>query len=180
MIDKIEKKILDDAQKQKSQIIGEAEKERSARLSQAKAELEKEKKKLLARGRREAGREKQRLVSEANLDVKRNLLRAKEELIDTVLRKAGEALEKHTLEKAYAKTLERLAGECRKELGAGARIYVRAKDTSLLKGSKGREMNPGVMGESKDSSLYLDNTFEMRLKRNRESIRKEIGGILFK
>lgn len=180
MIDEIEKTIMADAEGQKKEIIGKAKEEESAKLAEAKAGLEKEKKRLLAKGLQEAEREKQRLISEANLEAKRNLLRAKDGLIDGVLDRAKAKIEKHSKEKGYKATLEKLAKECDAELGKGACIYVRKEDVKLLSGSTAREMGAGVIGESKDGAVYLDNTFDMRLNRGADSIRKGVGGILFK
>jgi len=180
MIDEIEKTILADAEKQKSEILKKAGAERGEKLEEAKADIEKEKKRLLAKGLQEAEREKQRLTSEANLEAKRNLLRAKEDLISSVLEKARDKLESHTKEKGYGGTLDSLVAECHKELGKDAVIYLRKADTKHIHGSKEMEMGAGVIAESKDGGLYLDNTFDMRLKRNTDQIRKEIGGILFK
>lgn len=180
MIDKIEKKILADADRQCRGILKKAEEERAEKTKEATVEIDKEKSRLLAKGRQEADRERQRVISEANLEAKRKLLATKEELINSVLGKAGEKIEAHTREKGYSKTLETLAGECREELGKDIELYVRQEDVNLLKGSHKREMGPGIIGESKNGGLYFDNTLEMRLKRRTEGIRKEIGSMLFK
>ena len=180
VIEEIEKKILSCAERQKREIIERAEKQRSEKVGEANEEIEREQARLLTKGEQEAKRERNMLISEANLAAKRNLLDAKESLIESVLEKVKAKLEKHTREKGYAKTLEKLAKECREELGDDAAIYVRKEDLKMLKGAEAREMAPGVIGESKDGGLYLDNTFVMILKRNKEEIRKEIGRELFK
>ena len=180
MMEKIRDKILKDAKKQQQKLLGEAKAQKQEKVDAAKEDIRKEAAKVLARGKEEARMEKQRLVSVANLDVKKGLLNAKEELIDAVLLKAGEKLDKHSKEAGYKATLKRLADQSEKEIGKDATIYVRKQDVRHVRGAKSRDMGPGVIAVSKDESLYLDNTFSMRLSRAETEIRKDLGAVLFK
>lgn len=179
VLEEIQKRILSCAERRKAEIIQKAEQQRSEKMNDAKQEIAREEARLLAKGKQEAERERHRLISEANLGAKRNLLMAKDELMDTVLERAEAKLEAYTKQAGYGKTLGKLAKECEGELGKGATLYARKQDLKAVRGAKEKEMGPGVIGESKDGGLYLDNTFEMRMNRNKDTIRKELGSVLF-
>jgi len=89
--EKIIERIKNDAEKQREHIIDEAEKQSKILLKTTKAQAEKDAELLLRNGRHESDNAKKILVSKAIQDVRKDMMKAKEEMIELCF---SEALEK--------------------------------------------------------------------------------------
>lgn len=91
--------ILGEAEVQKDKIIQEARQEADKIINQAKKEAEGLYNEILAKEKALAEHEKQAQIVHARLEAKKNLLRAKQDLIDTIFIKLKEDLKKEKLKK---------------------------------------------------------------------------------
>jgi V/A-type H+-transporting ATPase subunit E len=190
-VEKINSRILKDAQKEADKILSEAKKEVSSIKSDANAESKHETDRILKDGKKRADAEKQRILSSANLQAHNLKLASEEALIGTVLGKAMEKIDKLRVKGGadYEKAIKKLVKNSMEELGGGKVVLsFDKKDQKLgkklaeeFKASLGEpmEIGGGVIVETKDSSLRVDNSFEKMLEREEDSIRSDLAGVLF-
>ena len=190
-VEKINSRILKDAQKEADKILSEAKKEVSSIRSDASTDSKRETDRIMKDGKKRADAEKQRIISSANLQAHNLKLASEEALIGSVLSKAMEKIDRvRTMGGAdYENALKKLVKKSVEELGGGKVVLsFDKKDQNLgkklaneFKASLGepKEIGGGVIVETKDSSLRVDNSFEKMLEREEDSIRSDIAGVLF-
>jgi V/A-type H+-transporting ATPase subunit E len=168
------RKILDDAERESRETVKGAEK--GAKLKETDAEAEAQK--LLAS-------EKSERIVATRLEAKKIRADAKEEAIKESLGSVWKQFAALPKGKEYPALLGRLVSDGTREIGAGAKVYVRKEDRGLLKdmGADLAEKPIGCAGgaiiESADGKVRVDNTLEQLFEEKREEIRKEIYGRLF-
>lgn len=172
-------KILSDARKQKTTILDAA---RLGAEEISDGELKKAK---------EAGKEKfEREIVEGKIKIKREILKKREEMINEAFREAEAHLKKVSRGKEYERKLVRVAVEaCRKTGSKDVIIKANARDIKILEreksgiaaeiGGKVSVGEPiqtigGVVAESADRRVVVDETFEARLKREAGALRIKI------
>jgi len=125
-------------------------------------------------------------LSEARRASSRNILNAKEELIETCFAQAREQLRTLTGQE-YRNIMTRLIKESLALLGdSGVVTLTREEDKAILSSFPNLTVKPklapglgGLIIESKDGKIVVDNTFEAILNRHREDIRTEVANILY-
>jgi V/A-type H+-transporting ATPase subunit E len=125
-------------------------------------------------------------LSEARRVSRRTTLRAKEDLIDECFRQAREKLKELTGEE-YKTVIVRLINDSLPLINnKGSVTLTREEDRSILTQFPNLTINskviPGLGGlllESADGKIVVDNTFEAILERQKEDIRTEVANILF-
>lgn len=194
-VEKIVNKINQDARSEASKIVGEAEEEAEKKKNEAESKSEEIYQEIIERYKREAGQEKQRIVANAKLQKRKEILDAREEVIQESFQKAREKLE-NLPSKEYKKILENLILEAMEAIDGDAEVMVRKEDGKavnknfLQKLSKEAGHNiekskenisavGGVVVRSKDGKIEVDNTFDTRLERYRGEMRREVAKILF-
>lgn len=125
-------------------------------------------------------------LSEARRATRRRILKAKEELIEECFKQAREHLRSLTGED-YQRVMTRLITESLKLVGnSGVATLTREEDKAILSSYQKITVKPklapslgGLIMESTDGKIVVDNTFEAILDRKKEDIRTEVASILF-
>jgi V/A-type H+-transporting ATPase subunit E len=176
--------INQDAEQEISRINQEVKKKAQAILDAAKKDAQDQAEQLLAKGKQQSDNLKKILISKANQEAKRDLMRAKEDVIDECFAKAFEQLS-NLPEKTYTSMVTRLIEQSRKKLGhIGSLLISQEIDKNIAKTMKipvegTIKATGGVVLQSPDKTVTLDNTFEGILKRNKDTIRNKVGKLLF-
>lgn len=194
-VEKIVKKINEDAEAEASKILNEARTQAEKIKRDANAEADEIYSEILPKYKREAEQEKQRIVANAKLRARKAVLDAKEDVIKFAFNTAETKLQKLP-KKDYTKVLEKLIIEGVEALDADTVVIARKEDSKAInsallkrvsektgfKVTKVREyinVMGGVVLRSSDGKIEVNNTFETRLERFRDELRKEVAGLLF-
>ncbi|ASA78555.1 V-type ATP synthase subunit E [Thermococcus sp. 5-4] len=181
--------ILSEAQKEAEKI-----KEEARKRAEARAEW------ILRKAQTQAETERQRIIANARLEVRKKRLEVQEELIQEVITALRERLAELP-EEEYFPMLVDLTVKALEELGGEACIIRSNVKTLKLLESKlgefrktvaaklGRDVEislgepistiGGVLVETPDGSIRVDNTFESRIERFESELRAEIAKALF-
>ncbi|MCK5258643.1 MAG: V-type ATP synthase subunit E, partial [Thermoplasmatales archaeon] len=177
--EKIIERIKKDSEKEIQAILEEAERQASGIIKDAKKEAEHGYEKMIADGNRHSENLKKILVSKASQDAKREIMKAREKIIEECFAKAQRRLS--TLKEAeYKKIVMKLIEAGRKKLDGQCTIVVSGDiDRKIAKGMGLKvtgtvEALGGVILKSSDGGITLDNTFEGILKRKKDEIRIKV------
>ena len=182
--EKIIEQIKKDSQKEISQILKDAEKEAKHIIATAKEEAKKQVDKILADGKIQSENIVKILVSKANQDAKKEIMKAREKIIDECFVKAHHKLS--TLdEQKYKNMVTKLMQDGRKKIGRDCTVITSrdidkkiAEDLGIkITGSV--ESSGGVVLISSNGRITLDHTFDGILKREKDKIRIQVGRLLF-
>lgn len=190
-MEKISQAILDKVKVDAQQIIKEAEEKALLEMEKAEKQVEgkfeEEKRKAIE----EAEGEATRILAQASIKARQELSRTKAEIIDNIISRVKTTLLSTSSDKS---SLLSLIKEVIDGLGVDkARIYVSPKDIStvpeFLKGDKElasrimeikeSDCTGGVIAESIDGKIRLDNTYDTRLEMLLPQILPQIGKELF-
>ena len=183
-LEELRKGVLDKAQEEARALARETEAEAGALMQKAEAQ----RKELLDAAGHEAREmvesEKGEAIANANLEAKRELAKAREELVASVEEQAWkELLSVRKNKKEYAALLHKLIDKGRKALhdesaGGDVLAYVNAEDAKLvgeLKGAKlagdAIECAGGAVVTSADGRVRIDNTLEAIFAEKRDAMR---------
>lgn len=181
-------------------ILSDAESHKKEKLNEARAKAKEVTASITGKAEIESNAEVSRYEASAKLKSKYQLLDAKETLIADVLATARKHLEDLVKKKAYAETLETLIVDAAASLeetdleiatpkGHASNIDIKAVEAAVAKAT-GKKTNlsiskediratGGVLVRNKDSTRWVNNTFEDRLERMKSEIRDTISTILF-
>ena len=182
--EKILNKIKKDAEKEIQQIQKEAEKQCASIINHAKNEARVESEKIVSSGKQQAVNIQQILISQANQDMKREMMNAREHVIEECFTKAHHELS-ILKEEDYKKTVTKLIEDGRQKLGGKCSLIVSRDIDRKIAENMGlpvigtTEVAGGVIIKSGDGKITLDNTFDGILKRKKEEIRRKVGTLLF-
>ncbi|MBW2674455.1 MAG: V-type ATP synthase subunit E [Deltaproteobacteria bacterium] len=190
--DKIRAAILDKAHKEAGEIVTNAKAKAKDLMAQAKEQkkkrFEEEKKRIISEAQREASR----ILAQSSLKARQEILKEQDAVINEIIAKTKEDLaKKATEEKAFA-TLIREAIEAF-ESEEKLKILVSPRDVAIArKVVEGdgdlkeqiaevgeRDCLGGVIAESMDGMVSIDNTFDVRLGMLTPKIMPELGSKLF-
>jgi V/A-type H+-transporting ATPase subunit E len=182
--EKIIEQIKKDSEKEINQILKEAKEQASSIIKVAKKEAEQESEKILSEGKQQGENIKRILISKANQDTKRELMNAREKIIEKCFEKAHHEL---SILKGsrYEKIVKKLIEDGRKKLGGEGLLWVtrgvgkKVAEQLGLKIVGYVESSGGVVLKSSDSRVILDHTFDGILKREKDKMRPMVGKILF-
>jgi len=182
--EKIIEQIKTDASKEVKEILKEAEKQAKTIINEAKKEAEKEAEKILVDGKKQSDNHKKILVSQANQDAKKEIMAAKEKIIDECFVKAHHILStlketeyKNMVRKLMTYGVKKLGGKCTVIVSRDIDKQI-AKDLHLeVIGNV--EASGGIMLKSGDGRITLDHTFDGILNREKDQIRIKVGKLLF-
>ena len=189
---KIREAILKKAQEEADAIVKEAE--AKAREMKAQAErqrnvrFEEQKKKIISDAHRRASR----TIAQASLTARKTILRAKDDIIKKILARTREELSKEiTRKESFVHLIEETVAAF--ETDEKVNLLVAPRDIETIREIVGEtdslkekineigEINclGGIMAESTDGMVSIDNTFDMRLDMLLPKMLPEIGRILF-
>lgn len=190
-VEKIKKQIMDDARKESDKILNEANAQVSGIKKGANSEIALERKKILARGKKDAEMEAQRVLSAANLEAHNLKLKSQDALIQGALSNAEKKLgEIQVRDKGrYENSLRTLIRDSKEEIGESNLVLsFNPRDKELgkklasefnAKLGESVDISGGVIVQTADKNLSVDNSFEQRMERGMDSIRSKVSKILF-
>jgi len=169
-------------------------KEEARKRAEAKAEW------ILRKAKTQAEIEKQRIIANAKLEVRKKKLAVQEELIRSVIESLKERLA-NLPEDEYFPMLVELTAKAVEELGTD-KVIVRSNERTLkliverlpefrekLREALGKDVEVtvgepiqtigGILVESSDGTVRVDNTFEARIERFESDLRATIAKALF-
>ncbi|MEA3470897.1 MAG: V-type ATP synthase subunit E family protein [Thermodesulfobacteriota bacterium] len=190
--DKIREAILDKARGEAEKIVSDAKEKTREILAEAESQkgkrYEEEKKKIIAEARRESSK----TLAQASLKARQQILKVKDAVVTEVLSKVKDGLsneikDKSMLARLITETIDAFESE------AKLRIFTAPKDLKMVEEVIGEsetmkervaeikeiECLGGIMGETLDGMVSIDNTFDMRLEMLVPKILPEIGKKLF-
>ncbi len=181
-------------------ILSEAQREAERLKEEAKKRAEAKAEWILRKAKTQAEIEKQRIIANAKLEVRKRKLAVQEELISQVIESLKERLA-NLPEDEYFPMLVELTVKAVEELGVD-KVVVRSNERTLkliverltefrekLKEALGKDVEViigepvqtigGVIVESADGKVRVDNTFEARIERFESELRATIAKALF-
>lgn len=178
------KKIKSDAKKEAMRIKKDAEKEAASILKTKEQEINDYIAKLKKKGEQQAEIQKKIEISQADQETKRALMQVKETIIEDCFNEAHTHLS-NLDKKTYEKTIRALIKQGKDQINGSCIIYP-SKDIDKhiakeFKLSVGKTINAtgGILLQSKEGHITIDNTFEGIIKRKKETIRIKVGTLLF-
>ncbi len=190
--DKIRTAVLEKAQGEADEITANARVKAEELITNAKGQkrkrLEEEKIKVTSDARREASR----ILAQSSLKARQEILREKDSVIKEVIARVkkdllGKAMDERTLTNIIDETMKAFETEDKLRLLVSPRdIAVARKIVEENEGMRERiteivefDCMGGVMAESTDGMVSIDNTFDMRLEMLIPKILPQIGRELF-
>jgi len=194
--ERIKAKIIEDAEARASQIIGQAEAEAREIMQNALKEAERKKAEILKKGEADGKEVYRRMLSEANLDGRKEILKAKQELIESAFALALDKL-CGLPDREYQELLEDMAAESARD--EDGEIVLSERDKERISRDFTRNINKkirdsgkkGKLELSKDSirtvggfvlrykDMEVNNTFEVMFEMIRPKLENDVVKILF-
>jgi len=182
--EKIIERIKKDSEKEINNILEEAEKETVDIVDSIKKEAKLESEKIITRGEFQGENIKKILVSKASQDSKRDIMKAREKIIEDCFTKAQKKLSslkeveyKKIVTKLVKAGINKLDGQCTLLISRDIDKEI-AKEVRLAVSGK-VEATGGIILKSHDKKVTLDYTFDGILKRKKDEIRIKVGKLLF-
>lgn len=181
---KIIEKIKYDTEIEVEKIIKDAERQSKQISNNSREEAKKESETIISNGKKHNEIIKKILISKANQDAKREITRIKEKIIEECFKRANSQLSELNDEK-YKKIAKRLMKDGMKKLSNECTVIISKnidKEIAKQLGLKvtGRiNTTGGIILESIDGKITLNNTFDGILKREKDKIRIKVGRLLF-
>lgn len=177
-IDELKQEISESTRKQADALLEQARAQAKAIVDEAR----KEAKRIEAEGRKKslAEAEKKKIeVYAAKLQARKITSEAEDAVVRKVFDEMRGQLESFADSKDYEKVLVKLAKQAVAELGGDAVLLVRKKDAALVKGvaklsPKAIDCIGGVIAETQDARVRVDNTFEALLEEHADEIRQKV------
>ncbi len=181
-LENLTQKILRDAESKAQQIKKEAKEKNEHLLHSQTKEAEDQKKRMLERAKREAALMKERVISNAELRVRDEKLKAKQQVIDRVFRLAKERLlnlDEETYVKFLQSNIKGLNLKGNEVLVVPEKLIPRVKTLGLkVQVAEDEWVDSGFL--LKDEDMVLNFSFDSLVDYLREELESEIAQGLFK
>lgn len=194
--DRLRDKILEDARLQAKEMLKRAESEAAAILNAAKAEAEAKKRAAAEEAGKEAEERKKRLLASADLEGRKQILKAKQDMVDEAFARALDKLSSLPADR-YVDLIASMAVEAvrsgteeiilsPKDRDAyGIEIVNKVNSKLSEKGMKGavslsdttRNIKCGFI--LKSGNIEINNSFEVIIKMRRDELEAEVVKVLF-
>jgi len=208
-MEKIAQRIQDDAQRELNELEAETRRQAEELLVQARAQAEQEREAILARGRKAAAERQERLESAAQMEKRKLLLGAKQEMLEQVFDRALEklcALPDEELVPLLARLAVQASSSGREQVilspkdrsRIGKQVVLAANEALAQKwgGKKGALLNKIMGGGAQltlsqetrkfrgglilsDGDIEMNCTFETLVRLQREKLEREVARTLF-
>lgn len=189
----LQKEIREQSETEAAVIMEQAEKEAERILDQARSEAEKIQSEMLRKAEKQAESIRKRILSGVHLEIKKQNLQAREEMLSQLFQLVQEKLERFRKSPKYASALENMIIEGALALGSekpelvvgdvekkllskqmlikiekhlakeGLKVQLSLSDQKLNEG--------GVVVISSDGRARFDNRFSARIRRNQDAMR---------
>ncbi len=185
-IEKIIQKIETETASDIDKIVKEAQKAANEIKTKYKKELATELNHIRDQGKKRITIMRNIHLSEARRASRRGILSAKEELIEECFTRAKERLRTLSGDE-YRRVMTKLIDQSLNLVGNhGVALVTREEDKAILSSYQNITVKPelipglgGVILESVDGKIVVDNTFDAILNRQKEDIRTEVAKILY-
>lgn len=201
--EKIVASINSDSQAKAAIIIDKAKEDAEKIIAEGKMNASKKHDEILESARRDAEIKIQQIMSDAKLNSRRNILTAREEIMEEIFQRAEEKLNKiaSARSKDYISSLLKLIKEASMEIGGGSlEIFLKDGDFEEIDKSLktierevseetgnettlrfGDTINTigGVIVKTENGNIEVNNTIEARIERFKGFLRLEVAKILF-
>lgn len=177
-------KIKSDAEQKGEEIKKEAEKKAQSIKVEATNNAKKQADEIREKGKEQAENKKKIMISQAHQNTKRNEMNAKEEIIETCFSNAIKHLTDMD-DAAYHKLVKQLIEHGKKQISGSCTVRIsNDRDKKIAEKldipiTGKTEATGGIILQSKDGTITIDNTFEGILKREKQRIRVKVGKLLF-
>lgn len=189
--------VIGDVQKEAEAVIAEAENEAKEILRAAKEKADKTYNAILSEAIHKSETEKRKIASVAEVELRNQLLQAKENLVDEAFTKATEALKAFVETDQYPAYLFKLLSTIAESMDQLVLVVeVNARDKAILTqdalkkaGKKAKtelklsEQTPNVLGgcrvQTEDGKIVYDGTLDNRLEELKPELRAQIARSLF-
>ncbi len=182
--EKIIEQIKKDSEKEINSILNDAKKQAQQIIENSKTNAKNQAETILEKGKKQSLNKEKIMISQANQQQKKQLMDAREKIIEECFVKAHHKL--CTLdEKRYKNIVSKLMKDGIAKLGKDCKIFTsRDIDKSIANSLKVKvsgtiEASGGFILKSADDRVILDYTFDGILKREKEKIRIKVGKLLF-
>lgn len=177
-LDKIERKIREAGEKEISRIREESELE----VQRIKSETDNESSKAYTGVKQASRRERdllyRRIMADARMKERKIIEERKSEVLDAAFEDAKAGI-LDLSEKEQARILRKLADAGKKEINDSV-VYVDRKYAKLIDGAKTKDLGDfGVVVESKDGLIRIDNTLNSIMLRLKQRIKPNVAKVLF-
>ncbi|MFX1518616.1 MAG: V-type ATP synthase subunit E [Promethearchaeota archaeon] len=192
--------ILANAEEKAKTILNHAHQTASDISEDVKLRAERISKNIIEQAKKEADLRLRREIAKAKLTTRTNLLKSKEELINEAFDQAWEKIREIVNSAKYTSILNDLAieaacglggGELKLKIQTGHGKYINVSQvqqtvtqktgtkTTLTVVEEDLRSVGGTIATNAAETIRIDNTFEAKLRRMRDNIRKDIAKILF-
>ena len=196
-ISAISNEVLGDVQKEAEAIIKAAEAEAKETLQTAKREADQKYREELNIAKAKATADRRKIASITEVDMRNQLLQAKEDLVNSALQKAVEKFNSFVETKEYHAYLLKLVEKTAQKIGKKSlTIQVNARDAQWLTQEKIQPLAQklqanlkisscadqfigGCIVQTSDEKIIYNNTIDNRLEELKPILRVEIAKILF-
>lgn len=184
------KALEEESKQEREEIIDRAKKSAKRILDEAKEEAKRLKQEEVSRVTAGLEGEQAKLLNTARLSVKKDVIKAKEEVIQEVFKEVETRLEKLRESADYQKIFETLTREALEGIKGKVKIEVDKKDLSIAKTVLEKqgldftlEPSPtsmmGLQVTTEDGRITVTNTFDSRLDKARQFLKSELTSVLF-
>ena len=178
-IDKITQRIGADTQAEIDRILADAAAQAEAAADKFRTQAEAEDRDLLAKSERAAAEREERLVSAAQMEARKTLLTAKQEMVERAYQRAAVARANELLAKEAAPELplgDGVVANLLNKVAAGVSAF--AQGTAMLAVSEEtRDISGGFI--LKDGRIEVNCTFDALVRAEREQTAGEVAKLLF-
>jgi vacuolar-type H+-ATPase subunit E/Vma4 len=194
----IAKEVLEDAEKEAESIILKVESQAEKILDEAEKEAEERYRSIVKEGEERIESERTEKATLFEIETEKKLLQAQEEIINKVFETTLSRLHEYASTPEYQDCLGRLIIEACKKINADEliiqlnqndytmltedRLKGISKDVGvkLVKSDKPINIVGGVIVNSSDGKIVVNNTFENRLNRLKSNLRAKVANTLFR
>ncbi|OYT54105.1 MAG: hypothetical protein B6U72_03735 [Candidatus Altiarchaeales archaeon ex4484_2] len=177
-LEELESRIMEDAEKQIQEITREAEGKIRNIRKEIERDADREAEKILKNGEQEANLTYRRIIADTVIKGKDRIEKRKNSIIDDAFERARkDILESSDREKRkFLESLIERDGDKVPE----PQIWVDRKYASLIKEAKAGDIGDfGVVIQSRDGKIRIDNTLTNRINRLKTTLRPEMSSMLF-
>ena len=182
--EKIINRIQKDAENERKQILKDAENQAKKIIDQGKKEAQSQADHIVRDGEQQCDNITKIMLSKTSQEVKREIMKAREKIIDECFTKAHHQLSiLHGTE--YTTIVTKLIENGKKKIPGGCSLLASREADKTLAKTMGItvtgtiETAGGVILKSSDGRITLDHTFDGILKRKKDEIRRKVGQLLF-
>ena len=182
--EKIIERIKKDTEIEIKQIQKDTQQQITKIINEAKTAAKQQAEKIIHQGKLESENQRKILVSQANQDIKRDIMNARETIIEQCFTKAHhelstlkESMYRETVKKLLENGYQKLKGDCTVLVSRDLDREIAQQMGVQVIGSV--ETAGGMVIKSSDGRVTLDHTFDGILKRKKDEIRRQVGKLLF-